>query len=373
MIRQHPAPSLEHPQALVADSPTRIEGGSHRSFLRVLLERGPATPRKVGLVCAFLGALALGVAFLALHLGSEPVPHAIIGRVLWAHLFGRVEELTAADVIIWRIRAPRVVLGLTAGAALAIAGALLQALLRNPLAEPYVLGISGGAALGAIVAIVGWGDVLWARPLLAFVGAALTTALVYAMSRGRTGMVTERLVLAGVIIATLLWSGIALVLALVPNPHLRGLVFWMMGDLSGGGDGVLPLVVGIVVIASAVAYTQARTLNLLMVGEEEARLLGVEVERVKTLAYVVASLLAGVIVSVSGAIGFVGLVVPHLVRLLWGADNRLVVPAAALSGAILVTLADTLARTALAPRELPVGAVTAMLGVPIFIALLRRV
>jgi iron complex transport system permease protein len=185
-------------------------------------------------------------------------------------------------------------------------------------------------------------------------------------------MSTERLVLAGVMTATLLWSVIALVLALVPNPRLRGLTFWMMGDLSGGGNGMLPFILGVVIGACVLAYVHARELNLLLVGEEEARLLGVEVERVKTLIYLLASLLAGGIVSVAGAIGFVGLVVPHLVRLLWGSDHRVVIPAAALSGAIVLTLADALARTVLAPRELPVGAVTTLLGVPFFFLLLRR-
>jgi len=372
MTHRRRVPALDQSEAHVRGVPTRVLMDSRRSWVHALFERGPATLGKVSLVCALLAALGLGVALLAVHLGSEPIPRTIVGRVLWAHLFGQTGEPTVADVIVWRIRGPRVLLGLAAGAALALAGTLLQALLRNPLAEPYVLGVSGGAAIGAILAILEWENVPMARPLLAFLGAALTMALVYVMSRGRMGMSTERLVLAGLITATLLWSAIALVLALVPNPRLRGLAFWMMGDLSGGGDGLLPFILGVVVGAFGVAYAHARQLNLLLVGEEEARMLGVEVERVKTLTYLLASLLAGAIVSVAGAIGFVGLVVPHLVRLLWGSDHRLVIPAAALSGAIVLTLADTLARTVLAPRELPVGAVTALLGVPLFLLLLRR-
>jgi iron complex transport system permease protein len=387
MTHRHSASSLDHSETtapspprdlkIAGDAPSEKEAvlipvESQRSWGRALRERGPATLRKVSLVCALLTVLGLGVAVLALHLGSEPIPRTIVGRILWAHLFGQTGEPTIAEVIIWRIRGPRVLLGLAAGAALALAGTLLQALLRNPLAEPYVLGVSGGAALGAILALLKWEAVPMARPLLAFLGAALTMALVYAMSRRRTGMSTERLVLAGVMTATLLWSVIALVLALVPNPRLRGLTFWMMGDLSGGGNGMLPFILGVVIGACVLAYVHARELNLLLVGEEEARLLGVEVERVKTLIYLLASLLAGGIVSVAGAIGFVGLVVPHLVRLLWGSDHRVVIPAAALSGAIVLTLADALARTVLAPRELPVGAVTTLLGVPFFFLLLRR-
>jgi len=345
---------------------------AHRVLGRSLFERGPATPKKVAVLCGVLALLLLLIATAALHMGSEPVSREAVAEVLRTHLFGGAGEPTVSDTIVWRIRGPRVLLGLAAGAALAVAGVLLQALLRNPLAEPYVLGISGGAALGAIFAVLGFAELPLLRPLLAFTGAALVTALVYGLSRGRTGISTERLVLAGLILATLLWSAVALVLALVPNPHLRGLTFWMMGDLSGGGNGLLPLVLGIVFGAAAVAYAHARRLNLLMVGEEDARVLGVDVERVKTVAYLLASLLAGTIVSVAGAIGFVGLLVPHLVRMLWGSDNRLVIPAAALSGAILVVLADAVARTALAPRELPVGAVMASLGAPFFILLLRR-
>ncbi|MCX7752617.1 MAG: iron ABC transporter permease [Blastocatellia bacterium] len=353
-------------------SATGAAAGERRAFWRALFERGPATPKKVALVCGMLSVLLLLSAVIALHLGSEPVSHAVVLEVLRTHLFGTTQEPTVSEIIVWRIRGPRILLGLAAGAALAVAGALLQALLRNPLAEPYVLGISGGAALGAILAVLGFEEVPLMRPSLAFAGAALATALVYAMSRSQAGMFTERLVLAGLILATLLWATIALLLALVPDSRLRGLTFWMMGDLSGGGNGLLPIVFGIVLAAIALAYRQARRLNLLMVGEEEARVLGLDVERVKTVTYLLASLLAGVIVSVAGAIGFVGLLVPHLVRLLWGSDNRLVIPAAALSGAILVVLADAAARTVLAPRELPVGAVMASLGAPVFILLLRR-
>jgi iron complex transport system permease protein len=352
--------------------PARAVEAWRRVLRGARLERGPATPRKVALVCGALALVLLGVAVLALHLGSEPVPRAVVADVLRARLFGGGGEPTVAEIIVWRIRGSRVLLAMAAGAALAVAGVILQALLRNPLAEPYVLGISGGAALGAIVALLGFADApLW-RPLLAFAGAALTTAFVYAMSRGRTGVSIERLILAGMILAMLLWSAIALVLALVPDPRLRGLAFWMMGDLSGGGDGLLPIVWGIVLGGTAWAYAQARPLNLFLVGEEDARVLGVNVERVKTVAYLLASVLAGAVVSVTGAIGFVGLLVPHLVRLLWGSDHRLVIPAAALSGAIVLVLADTVARTVVAPRELPVGAVTVVLGAPLFILLGRR-
>ncbi len=350
-----------------------VRRGTFSVLLRRLFERGPATPRKVGLILAPLLVLLLGVTLVALHLGSEPIPHEALGRVLWGHLWGRAAEDPILDVLVWRIRAPRVMLGLVTGAALSVAGVLLQALLRNPLAEPYVLGLSGGAALGAILALLGFAAEPLVRPLLAFLGAAVTAAIVYTLSRSRAGMSIERLILAGVILATLLWSAIALVLALVPDPQLRGLVFWMMGDLGGGGDGLLPFVGGLVGGAIGWAYAHARELNLLLVGEEDARIFGVDVERVKRTIYLLASVLTAAVVSVSGAIGFVGLLIPHLVRRLWGSDHRLVIPAAALLGAITLMLADALARTVLAPRELPVGAVTALLGAPLFLLLLRRV
>lgn len=335
--------------------------------------RSLVTRRRVLVVSSLLAALLIVIVLIALGLGSEPIAPGVILHRFVARMLGQGEGSdSVVDMILFRIRLPRVALGILAGASLAVAGAVLQALLRNPLAEPYVLGISSGAALGAILSLA-WLEVFpWARPLSAFAGAAMTTLLVYGLSRGKTGMTTERLILAGVIVATFLWSVIALLLATWPDPHLRGLTFWLMGSVSGGGEGLLGLIAPALILTLVGAYTCARWLNLLLVGEEDARLLGVNVERVKTLAYVLASLMAGVTVSVTGAIGFVGLIVPHLVRLRWGSDNRLVIPAAALMGAIFVVAADTLARTVIAPRELPVGAVTALIGAPLFVYLLRK-
>jgi iron complex transport system permease protein len=313
------------------------------------------------------------VAVTALCLGSEPIPLSTIARLMVDRVFGHETGIaTAYQVILFDVRLPRIVLGLIAGAGLAVAGAMLQALLRNPLAEPYVLGISSGSALGAIAALLWVTTFPLARPLSAFAGAMLTMLFVYTLSRGKTGVSTERLILAGVIAATFLWSTIALLLTTIPNPDLRGITFWMMGNLSGGGNGLLAFIAAAIAVTGALAYAHARSLNLLMVGEEDARVFGVHVERVKTVAFVLASLLTGFVVSVTGSIGFVGLIVPHIVRLAWGSDNRLVIPAAALLGAIFVITADTLARTVIAPRELPVGAVTAIIGAPLFISLLRK-
>jgi iron complex transport system permease protein len=335
-------------------------------------KRGPVTLRRGLIISSALALVLLVIGMVALCLGSEPISLGTIWRLIVDRILGHEMGRTPHEVILFEVRLPRIVLGLIAGAGLAVAGAMLQALLRNPLAEPYVLGISSGSALGAIAALLWATTFPLARPLSAFTGAMTTMLFVYTLSRGKTGVSMERLILAGVIASTFLWSTIALLLTTIPNPDLRGITFWMMGNLSGGGNGLLAFIGGAIAITATLAYLHAGSLNLLMVGEEDARVFGVHVERVKTVAYVLASLLTGFVVSVAGSIGFVGLIVPHIVRLAWGSDNRLVIPAAALLGAIFVITADTLARTVIAPRELPVGAVTAIVGAPLFISLLRK-
>lgn len=369
-----PTPSvLAAETARPTAQPSSAEGDSSRLANKAQPPRSLVTRRRVLVVSFLLAAVLIFVVLVALVLGSEPIAPGVILQRLVGRMFDQAAGSdSVVDMILFRIRLPRVALGILAGASLSVAGAVLQALLRNPLAEPYVLGISSGAALGAILSLI-WLEVFpWARPLSAFAGAMATTLVVYGLSRGKAGMTTERLILAGVIVATFLWAVIALLLATWPDPRLRGLMFWLMGSVSGGGEGLLGLLAPALTLTLVGAYACARWLNLLLVGEEDARLLGVNVERVKTIAYVLASLLAGVTVSVTGAIGFVGLIVPHLVRLRWGSDNRLVIPAAALMGAIVIVAADTLARTVIAPRELPVGAVTALIGAPLFVYLLRK-
>jgi len=344
----------------------------HRWF-RNRTQVGLLTARRVLLIVLGLaGALLLTMA-CALCFGSESISLAVVYRTVVGWIQGR--ETTTPPVeatILFDIRLPRIILGAVTGAALSVAGAMLQALLRNPLAEPYVLGISSGAAAGALVALIALPMVALAQPLAAFVGAMLTMSLIYLMSRTKAGVSTERLVLAGVIMASFIWSAIASLLAIVHDPSLRGITFWLHGDLSSGGHGLLGIVSLAVLGAVVTGTLQARSLNVLMVGEEDALILGVHVERVKTFSYVLASLLTGLVVAVSGSVGYVGLIVPHVVRLGWGSDNRLVIPAAALVGGMFVVLADVVARTAIAPRELPVGAVTALVGAPVFIYLLRK-
>ena len=310
---------------------------------------------KLGL--GLLVALAVVIATAAM-LGAERLP-----------IFDLNEQQRS---ILYDIRLPRILLGACVGASLAVAGAGLQSLLRNPLAEPYLLGVSNGAALGTMVAFVFFQSLEITRPLLAFAGAGLATIAVYRMAKSRTGMNVERLVLSGVIVTTFLSSVIVMLTTLLDAAKLRSFTFWLLGDLSQATRNGVYLSLAAVVIGTIILMSQARTLNLMMVGERDAFDFGVEVGRVRVLVFGASSLVVGAAVAASGSVGYVGLIVPHLVRLTVGSDNRLVVPFSAVAGAIFVVFADTIARTAIAPRELPVGAVTALIGAPMFIYLLRK-
>jgi len=274
--------------------------------------------------------------------------------------------------ILFDIRLPRVFLGACVGASLAVAGAALQSLLRNPLAEPYLLGVSNGAALGTMLAFVFFTGFEFARPVFAFAGAVIATVVVYRMAKSRAGMNVERLVLSGVIVTTFLSSIIVLLTSLLDAAKLRSFTFWLLGDLSQATKSGFYLTLAVVVIGTIVLSSQARALNLMMIGERDAFDFGVEVNRVRIVVFGAAAALVGTAVAASGSVGYVGLIVPHLVRLAVGSDNRLVVPFSALAGATFVVLADTAARTLIAPRELPVGAITALIGAPLFIYLLRK-
>ena len=300
----------------------------------------------------------LAVLVLAAMLGAESLP-----------LTGLNDQQRS---ILYDIRLPRIMLGACVGASLAVAGAGLQSLLRNPLAEPYLLGVSNGAALGTMVAFVFFQSLELTRPLLAFAGAGLATIAVYRMAKSRAGMNVERLVLSGVIVTTFLSSVIVMLTTLLDAAKLRSFTFWLLGDLSQATLTGVYISLGAAIIGTVVLTSQARALNLMMVGERDAFDFGVEVGRVRMLVFGASSLVVGAAVAASGSVGYVGLIVPHLVRLSVGSDNRLVVPFSAIVGAAFVVFADTLARTVIAPRELPVGAVTALIGAPLFIYLLRK-
>lgn len=330
------------------------------------------TLRRTLLACGLLAiALVLAVVIMSL-IGSESLP-ARASLCAIASL-GTSDCGLSRDQydILFQIRLPRILLAAAVGGSLATAGASYQALLRNPLAEPYLLGVSNGAAVGTMIALVFFGANEWSRPVLAFAGALVATLAVYQLARGRAGATPERLILAGVIVTTFLSSVIVFVTTLMDATRIRSFTFWLLGDLSGTTQTLLPVAI-VITVAGTVALTlNARSLNLLMLGERDAFDLGVEVGRVRMVVFVVASLLVGSSVAASGSVGYVGLVVPHLVRLSLGSDNRITIPAAALGGALFVIVADTVARTVIAPRELPVGAITALIGAPLFIYLLKR-
>ena len=323
--------------------------------------------RKVVEVVAGLSAALLVAGFLSLAIGGV---HLSPSQV-WSVLGGQHADRQAL-VIVRDLRLPRIVLAALVGAALAVSGTALQALLRNPLADPYVLGISSGAALGEIVAL--WLGGLWAAgaPAVAFAGALVTTAWVYLLGRHGGKLASYTLLLAGVITASFLSAVILFVLTLLSTRDVRGTAFWLMGDLSVVTNARLGILAPAIVVAILALYTLSKDLNVLLLGETEAAHLGVPVGRVETLVFLIASLLTALAVSVSGAIGYLGLLVPHLGRMLVGSDHRLLLPTAALGGAIVLIVSDTLARTVIAPAELPVGAVTAVAGAPVFIYLLRR-
>jgi ABC-type Fe3+-siderophore transport system permease subunit len=327
----------------------------------------PVTRRNVLALILVLSVVLVIVGSAALALGGV---HLSLGEV-WAGLAGTAPQ-TEAAIIVRQIRLPRILLAALVGAALAASGTALQALLRNPLADPYVLGISSGAALGAIVAFWLGGRLAEASPLMAFGGAALTTAWVFLLGRKGGRLASYTLVLAGVVTASFLSAVILFVLTLLSTRDVRGTAFWLMGDLSVSADAHFRLLVPIIVVGIVALYGFSKDLNVLLLGEKEAAQLGVNVPRVETVVFLLASLLTGVAVSVSGAIGYLGLLVPHLGRMLVGNDHRTLLPTAALGGAIFLILSDTLARTVVAPSELPVGAVTAVAGAPVFIYLLRR-
>jgi iron complex transport system permease protein len=327
-------------------------------------------PRRLLLI---LAALSLAAVLFAVATGSG----AAGPGTLRALLAGGGDPLQV-DIIL-RLRLPRALAAFGTGAALALAGALMQVLLRNPLADPYVLGTSGGAAVGALGAML-LGTTALVVDLAAFTGALFSTLLVFALARaggawydGRGydgGGAASRLLLTGIVVASGWSAAVSLLLAISPEASLRGLLFWLMGDFSFV-ERPAPILV-IAAGGTVAGFMLARTLNVLGTGDWQAALLGVEVRRVRAGIYALAALLTSLAVTTAGVVGFVGLIVPHFVRLAGGSDHRVVIPGSALAGGTLLVLADTLARTLLAPRQLPVGAITAAVGVPAFLFLLRR-
>jgi iron complex transport system permease protein len=310
---------------------------------------------KTLLISFFL--LLLSVA-IGVSVGSEPIN------------FHSISDLQKS--ILLEIRLPRVLLAATVGASLSISGAALQALLRNPLAEPYLLGVSNGAALGTLLAFVFLESIPFSRPVMAFTGAATATFIVYRIAKTAAGMTSERLVLSGVIVTTFLSSLIILLTSVLDAARLQGFTFWLLGDLSQATYWSVAITGVTLILAGFALIKQSRALNLMMIGERDALDLGVETALVRLTVFAAASALVGASVAAGGSVGYVGLTVPHLVRLAGGSDNRFVLPMSLFVGASFVVIADTVARVSIAPRELPVGAITALVGAPMFIYLLRK-
>lgn len=333
----------------------------------------PLTLRRVVGVTLLLSVVLVVVGVVALRLGAVSIPTRELGGCLVQAATGQTAGMTSdCRLIVLDLRFPRVMLALLVGAALSVAGAGFQALLRNPLADPYVLGVSSGAALGAILALLVQSHTTLATMAAAFAGAVLTVAIVYFLGRRGGQLDSYTLLLAGVISASFFSAVIMFLMASLPGRDLRGMAFWLMGDLSSPLPVRLGWLLLVTLLIIGAVYTTSADLNLLSAGEQEAMHLGVNVRRVKLVVYLAGSLLTALAVAVSGAIGYLGLLVPHVIRMLFGSDYRLLIPASALGGAIALIVADTLARTVIAPTELPVGAMTAIAGAPVFIYLLRR-
>lgn len=342
----------------------------------------PLTFTRLVINCLYLAIILFVVMVIALKLGAVPVSLYGLAADLLKVLFHRTSALSSNyDLIVIDIRLPRILLGIVVGASLSVAGTAFQALLRNPLADPYVLGASSGASLGAILTLIVQPYIalplaiaVLFTPVGAFFGAAATIAAVYFLGRRDGQLDSNTLLLSGIVSGSFLSAIIMfLISTLAGRGDLHGMLFWLMGDLSTSLQPALRWVLGVgFLVASGVIYATSSDLNLMLNGEKEAMHLGVDVPRVRVVVYIAASVLTGLAVSVSGAIGYVGLLVPHVMRLIFGSDHRILIPTAAFGGAIAVVLADTLARTVVAPSELPVGAMTALAGAPLFIYLLRR-
>ncbi|MFE1559209.1 FecCD family ABC transporter permease [Streptomyces sp. NPDC058734] len=318
---------------------------------------------------------ALAVSMVAgLALGPVRIPP---GQVLDIVLGGPGARGAFASIV-WDVRMPRVLLGAVVGAGLAVAGAVLQALVRNPLADPFLLGASSGASTGAVLVIVSGAGAAGAvggagLPAAAFAGSMAALVAVYALARRGGTMTTGRLILAGVAVQYILSALTSLILVLSAKPdQLRTALFWTLGGLGAARWDELALPAAALIAGTAALTALARPLDLLLAGEEGARTLGLDTGRFRAAVFVLTSLVVGVLVAYSGAIGFVGLMVPHAARMAVGAGHRALLPVAALAGAVFLVLADLVARTAAAPEEVPVGVVTALVGGPFFLWMLRR-
>ena len=326
--------------------------------------------RRLGLVMASLGFLLLATMAVALFLGAAAVPPASV----MAALLGRADE-PMSRLVVLDLRLPRIVAAALAGGALAVAGAAFQALTRNPLAEPSVLGVSSGAAFGVVSGqLFGLGVGVWdafGLTAFAFAGAFVAGGIVYLIAQGPGGFSVNTLLLAGVIVGIFFSSAVAVVISLVDTNRLGGIIQWLLGNVSPIAPGALAVFALVTLGGLSLVLVDARRLNLLALGDDAARELGVDATWVKRRIFAGAALLVSAAVAFAGPIGFVGLIVPHALRMLLGPDNRVLVPAALLAGGIFLLVVDTVARNVVAPAELSAGVLTAFCGAPFFVYLMR--
>ncbi len=337
--------------------------------MRMPVVRERALLKRTVLVSLGLGMLLVAVMLVSLLVGTTD-----------ASLWGIVRHVTGGGTtdrewnILINYRLPRALLAALAGGGLASAGAVFQGVLRNPLADPYIIGVAAGGALGAVLSIIVLGeDRLLGTPISAFAGSAIAVTIVYGLAAARRGRsYTETVILAGVIVSALMNALLLLAMSVSSSHELQRIVYWLMGDFSLASFRKVSIAAAFVIAGWIVLYLHANTLNVLIAGDETARALGLNIPLTRTLLTAIGALLTGVIVSVSGTIGFVGLVVPHAMRLLFGPDNRILLPASLLGGAVFLAAADTIARNVAYPSELPVGVITALTGAPFFLYLLVR-
>ncbi|NLK22410.1 MAG: iron chelate uptake ABC transporter family permease subunit [Epulopiscium sp.] len=327
-----------------------------------------------------LGIL-FSVIFISSTFGSADISLRQFSMVLFRRLpfikdiLPHGEIIESHETIILNIRLPRIILAGLVGMGLSVVGAAFQGIFKNPMADPYVIGISSGAGLGATIAIVlglnstvlGFGFI----SLGAFFGAFLTVIMVYKIAKTGARLPTITLLLSGIAISQL-WSSIMSILMIFNRNQIEKIIFWVMGSVSTASWRQVVFLTPFVVLGNILLWVFSRDLNVLLMGDETAKTLGIEIEKVKKILIIICSILIGAVVSVSGLIGFVGLVIPHIMRMLIGADNRVLIPFSALGGSIFLIICDTLSRTLIAPSEIPVGAVTALFGAPYFIYLLYK-
>ena len=315
----------------------------------------------------------------SLMVGAYPLSFAELGKIMGSFFTGQGTD--QATYLIFHIRLPRIILAITTGAGLAITGAAIQGLFRNPLADPTLIGVSSGAVLFAVLAIVLLSSVLaplvpWLQQatvtVAAFIGSIITTFLVYRIAKNRQTVSVVTMLLAGIAISALASAVVGFMLFISDDQQLRDITFWTLGSLSGASWLSVLSAAPLVALGTILLCRQAREINALLLGEKEAAYLGVEVERIKTLVIIISALIVGVCISLTGIIGFVGLVIPHFLRLIFGGNYRSLLPYSALAGAIFLLATDSLARTIVAPAELPLGIITAIIGAPFFLWLIYR-